>query len=121
MMRVLLMFAASVLLGTDHWDRFRGPNAAGTIEDAKIPLTFGPQEHVLWKLALPGAGNGSPVVWGNHVFLQASSADSKLRTLFCIDASNGKILWMRSVPGEAVTIRADSSSASSTPTVDGQA
>src|SRR5262249_53430539 len=120
--RSLVLFVSLALVtGADNWERFRGPNAQGTVDDANVPLAFGAKENVVWKVALPGTGNGSPVVWGNRLFLQSASTDSKLRTLHCIDTASGKILWERSVPGVPVTIRADSSSASSTPTVDGAA
>lgn len=102
------------------WDRFRGPNGSATTEDRTIPLTFGPKENVLWKIAVPG-GNSSPIVWGKFLFLHASSDDGKQRSLICVDASDGKTRWQKSVPAVPAKIRFDSSLASSTPTTDGSA
>ncbi len=118
---LLLLLALAGLAGADNWERFRGPNGTGTVDDKNIPLTFGTDENVLWKVALPGAGNSSPIVWGKRLFLQSASKDGKQRTLLCLDTTDGKILWQRSIPGVHVTIRADSSLASSTPTTDGEA
>ena len=59
----------------ENWDRFRGPNGRGVAADKNIPVAFGDTENVLWKLALPGLGNSSPVIWGKHLFLQSASAD----------------------------------------------
>src|SRR5262249_54807293 len=84
-------------------------------------VTFGPNENLVWKVTLTGPGNGSPVVWGRHLFLQAASNDGGLRTLVCLDTADGRIRWQRSVPGAPAKIRADSSLASSTPTTDGSA
>ncbi len=109
------------LAGADNWDRFRGPNGTGTTDDKEVPLTFGAHENVIWKVALPGAGNSSPVVWGNHLFLQSASNDGKLRSLLCLDTADGKIRWEKSIPAEFAKVRADSSLASSTPTTDGKA
>jgi outer membrane protein assembly factor BamB len=103
------------------WNRFRGPNGTGTTDDPDIPLTFGANENMIWKVALPGAGNSSPVVWGKHLFLQSASDDGKRRSLLCLDTANGTIRWQKSIPAESAKIRADSSLASSTPTTDGQA
>src|SRR5579859_6971959 len=103
------------------WNRFRGPNGAGASDDKDIPLTFGAKEKLTWKVALPGAGNSSPIVWGKHLFLQSASNDGKLRSLLCIDTADGKIRWQRSIPAGPARIRADSSLASSTPTTDGKA
>src|SRR5262245_6431076 len=79
------------------WERFRGPNAAGVSDDKNIPVTFGPKENMRWKIALPGSGNSSPIVWGDHLFLHAASADGKQRTLFCLDTADGKIRWQKSI------------------------
>jgi len=125
---VLSFCAADVLAGETakrpniaFWDRFRGPNGTGTSDDRDIPLTFGANENMIWKVALPGAGNSSPVVWGKYIFLHSASKDGKLRTLLCLDTSSGKIRWQRSIPAGPAKIRADSSLASSTPTTDGKA
>lgn len=107
--------------GADNWERFRGPHGAGISSDKNIPLTFGPQENVIWKVALPGAGNSSPIIWGQRLFLQSASKEGDLRTLFCLDTADGKIVWQQSIPGVTAKIRADSSLASSTPTTDGAA
>lgn len=104
-----------------NWERFRGPNGTGTSNDKNVPLTFGPGENILWKVELPGAGNSSPVVWDKYLFLHSASNDSKLRSLLCIDTTDGKIRWQKSIPATGAKIRADSSLASSTPTTDGKA
>ena len=68
------------------WPRFRGPNGTGVAEgalpeiDAKKPL---------WKTALPGKGNGSPIVAGGKVYLQTAAADGKSRALVCVNAADG--------------------------------
>jgi outer membrane protein assembly factor BamB len=103
------------------WDRFRGPNGTGTADEKDIPLTFGANENMVWKVALPGAGNSSPVVWGKHLFLQSASNDGRQRSLLCLDTADGKIRWQKSIPAVSAKIRADSSLASSTPTTDGKA
>ncbi|MSQ96770.1 MAG: hypothetical protein EXR98_19750 [Gemmataceae bacterium] len=122
---VLSFCAANVLAGETakqaNWERFRGPNGAGTSDDKAIPFKFGANENIIWKVALPGAGNSSPIVWGKHLFLQSTSNDGKLRSLLCLDTADGKIRWQKSIPAGTAKIRADSSLASSTPTTDGEA
>jgi outer membrane protein assembly factor BamB len=124
MSRLCLLFAlcllSSLVRAGDHWERFRGPNASGVADDSNVPVQFG-KENVLWKTPLPGTGNGSPVVWGERVFIHAASADGKQRLLLCLDARDGKLLWTRAIPARKAKIRYDSSLASSTPTTDGEA
>jgi outer membrane protein assembly factor BamB len=105
----------------DFWDRFHGPNGTGTSDDKEIPVKFGPNENMIWKVALPGVGNSSPIVWGKNLFLQSASKNGKQRSLLCLDTADGKIRWQKSIPAAFAKIRADSSLASSTPTTDGQA
>src|SRR5437588_1490092 len=82
--------------GVASWDRFRGPNGTGTSDDSDVPLKFGAGESVVWKVALPGLGNSSPVVWGDHLFLQSASNDGKQRSLLCLDTADGGVRWQKS-------------------------
>jgi outer membrane protein assembly factor BamB len=122
-MPTFIVLFAMLFAGTpaDNWERFRGPNGTGVVADKNIPVEFGANKNIVWKTSLEGVGNSSPIVWGNRLFLHATSKDGKTRSLLCIDTANGKTLWERSVPGLHVTIRPDSSFASSTPTTDGSA
>jgi outer membrane protein assembly factor BamB len=122
---VLPALAGCLIAGTAlaaNWERFRGPNASGVAADKDVPVKFGEKENVLWKVPIPGKGNSSPVVWGDRVFLQTASKDAKQRTLVCLDADTGKVVWQRSIPGVKPnhSVRPDSSLASSTPTTDGE-
>ena len=76
-----------------HWAQWRGPSGQGIVDDARVPLTWNENENVLWKTKLPGAGNSSPIVWGERIFLTASSEDGNERTVLCVRASDGKLLW----------------------------
>ena len=104
-----------------HWNRFRGPNGTGTSDDKSVPLKFAANENIAWKVALPGSGNASPIVWGTNLFLHSASKDGKSRSLLCFDTVDGAIRWQKDIPGQPVKIRSDSSLASSTPTTDGKA
>src|ERR1043166_5084710 len=85
-----------------RWERFRGPNGTGTSADKNIPLTFGAKENLLWRVAVPGAGNSSPLVWAKLLFLQSASKDGKQRSLFCFDATDGTLRWQATIPGQSV-------------------
>ncbi len=61
----------------DHWPRFRGANAMSVAEDdPRLPLRWGKDENVLWKIEVPGLGWSSPVIWGNRVFLTSVVCDA---------------------------------------------
>jgi len=56
----------------ENWPRFRGPNGSRVAAGAKIPAGWSDSNY-RWKIDLPGIGHGSPVVWGDRVFLLAAS------------------------------------------------
>jgi len=53
-----------------EWPQFRGPNASGVSDAAKLPAEFGPDRNVVWKTPMP-PGNSSPAIAGDKIFLTA--------------------------------------------------
>ena len=113
----LLCGAAGAVSDGAEWSRFRGPNGTGTVDDKNVPVQWG-DPSVLWKVAIPGQGNSSPVVWNDKVFLQTAPS-GKERALLCLDARTGKTLWSKSAPGAAFrTLHKKNTLSSATPAVD---
>jgi outer membrane protein assembly factor BamB len=115
-----LLWLSSWRSAAAPWPRFRGPNGTGASTDQQIPVHWTEENGVLWKIALPGVGNSSPIVWGDRLFLETASKDCKERALLCINVPDGKILWSRTAPGHRATTHAKNSLASSTPATDGE-
>jgi outer membrane protein assembly factor BamB len=112
--------ATASLAQAGNWPRFRGPNGSGIAPDKDIPVHWTEQDGVLWKTAVPGTGNSSPVIWGDFLFLQSARANGGERLLLCLRVSDGKILWTQAVPGGPAHKHAKNSWASSTPATDGE-
>ena len=68
--------ALAALCSGAEWSQFRGPNAAGVADAAKLPVQFGPAKNVIWKTPLP-PGHSSPVIWGHRIFLTAAEGGSR--------------------------------------------
>jgi outer membrane protein assembly factor BamB len=100
-----------------EWTRFRGPNGSGQSEATTIPTVWKPAEE-LWKVELPGAGNSSPVLWGDRIFLLSANPEDGTRYIHCHSAIDGKLLWQRDYPSETHHIHQFNTLASSTPAVD---
>src|SRR6185312_6180378 len=98
-LRSALAAALALLLVTtaaaDNWPRFRGPNGTGVSADKDVPVKWDEGSGLLWKVALPGLGNSSPVIWGDRLFVLASPRGGRERQLLCLSASTGKQLWAR--------------------------
>jgi outer membrane protein assembly factor BamB len=102
------------------WPRFRGPNGDGVSSDPSIPVAFKEGDGILWKVALPGKGNSSPVISRGKLFTQSASADGSERLLLCLDAATGKTFWTSKLPGAHTKAHAHNTLASSTPAADGE-
>jgi outer membrane protein assembly factor BamB len=117
-----LAACAAVAVGTAgaaDWSRFRGPNGTGVAADKGIPVKWTARD-VAWKRELPGAGNSSPVIWGDRLFVQSASGDGRERYLICLGAADGKVIWSRTVPGAKAAMNPKNTWASSTPATDGE-
>ncbi len=51
-----------------HWPQWRGPEFTGMASMA-VPVEFGDNHHVKWKVPVAGRGFSTPVIWGDRVFL----------------------------------------------------
>lgn len=121
---VLAAVACAALLAlpatASDWPRFRGPNGTGVSADSGIPVEFGEKQNLRWKVEIPGAGNSSPIVSKQKIFLQAASADGAERTLICLDLATGKIVWKKPAPGVTARTHAKNTLASCTAAADGE-
>jgi|GEM_PF-2998971 len=104
---------------TPPWPQFRGPGGNASAVGQSIPLTFGPEKNVLWKVALP-SGHSSPCIWGDRIFL-TGHVGTTLK-MICVQRTDGKILWERerTVSKLLTYEHVAGSPANSTPATDGQ-
>jgi len=80
-----------------HWPRFRGPQGTGHSADTNLPVEWD-ADSVVWKTELKGQGQSSVVNWGNQMFVTSSNESGNERYLICLDKTDGKVLWEKSVP-----------------------
>lgn len=116
---LILSLAACASARAENWPRFRGPNGTGIALNQNIPMQWSGTKNVLWKTALPGRGNSSPIIWGDRIFLQ-TAPDDKERQMICLNAANGAIRWQTTIAGGRARTHKKNSLASSTPATDGE-
>ena len=108
--------------GMKFWPRWRGPSGQGLATGTGYPDTWSPTQGVLWKTPVPGTGNSSPIVWGDHIFVTSSYEGGRKLSLLAYRRSDGRLLWETPAPAG----RTDSGAhyknghASSTPATDGR-
>ena len=99
-----------------NWPSFRGANADGIARGATTPESWDVEKlkNVQWKIAIPGLGHSSPIIWGNKLFVTTAVNESKTAPLkvglygdpgsaddddiqqwriLCLDKRTGKVLW----------------------------
>jgi outer membrane protein assembly factor BamB len=55
-----------------NWHHWRGPHATGVAVDAQPPTTWSETENIRWKVAIPGTGHASPIIWEDKIFIQTA-------------------------------------------------
>jgi outer membrane protein assembly factor BamB len=102
----------------DNWPQWRGAKLDSHSAETGLPVEFGKEQNLLWRVELPGPGGSSPVVWEKQVFVTTAAGD-KLE-LLAFDLS-GKQLWSAPLDGENRKLRMDSANyAAPSPLTDGE-
>jgi len=109
-----------------NWHQWRGPYMTGVSPDGDPALEWSETKNVKWKIAIPGKGHATPIIWEDQIFIltavetdkegQAQVQDSEstrgrgmplTRTtkihdfvVLAIDRNDGKILWQKTVKQE---------------------
>ena len=101
------------------WGQWRGPLATGVGPKADPPIEWSETKNVRWKVEVPGRGSGTPVVWGDRVFLLTaipsgrtgaashepqggkSPRDPHQFKLLAYDRKTGTLAWERTAREEA--------------------
>lgn len=127
-----------------NWPQWRGPLGTGAAPGASPPLEWSEIKNVRWRVALPGLGHSSPIVWQDRIFLTtaipfgeemkprfsgAPGAHDNLPVTqqhrfvaLAVDRGTGELLWQmqlkESLPHEGAHYTA--SLASQSPVTDGE-
>ena len=103
-----------------YWPQWRGPSGQGTVKGTGYVDTWSDTQNVLWKVQVPGSGNSSPIVWGDHLFLVTSYDNGARKSIVAFSRRDGKQLWEAFAPqAEAEYSNPKNGHASGTPTTDG--
>src|SRR6516165_264488 len=52
-----------------NWPQWRGPLGTGVAPGAQPPIEWSETKNIRWKIAVPGKGHSTPIVWGERIFL----------------------------------------------------
>lgn len=113
---VMILHTVSVAFA-DNWPQWRGPFLNGTSNEKNLPVKWGVEENIAWKLPMPGLSGATPIIWGDKIFLNVAEGDDLF--LWCVDKKQGTVLWKRRLGGGNVKMRKQNMSSPS-PVTDGK-
>lgn len=102
-----------------NWPQWRGTGWTSHSDSRGLPVEFGPDRNLAWKVDLPGPAGSSPVVWEGNVWLTSVDADDRTLLLLCI-GPDGQERWRRQLGGRNRNSRDGANSAAPSPCTDGQ-
>lgn len=138
--------AVNSYASADDWGHWRGPDGNSVAKNANPPIEWSDSNNVKWKIAIPGKGSGSPVIWGDKLYVvtgisEGGAAEEAPRdrrdrrrrrggarptktkfVLMCFDRNDGKKLWEK-VAAEATPhqgVHSTNNFASASPCTDGE-
>jgi outer membrane protein assembly factor BamB len=108
--------------GAKYWPRWRGPSGQGYVAPGKYANTWAPSRNVKWRVAVPGTGNSSPIVWGDRIYVTTAQNSGAKLSLLAFNRADGKQLWETVVPTDGVieSVHQKNGHASATPVTDGR-
>jgi outer membrane protein assembly factor BamB len=108
-----------------YWPQWRGPLATGASPHGNPPVEWSESKNVRFKVEIPGLGKGTPVIWGERIYLttaiptdETASADSVAQprasggfrhpavkpatrvhryAVLALDRATGKTVWQKTV------------------------
>lgn len=99
-----------------NWHQWRGPFAGGVAPHADPPIHWDSDTNIKWKIAIPGEGSATPIVWEDRLFVVSAIetdrvadnppvADPRAKTIpppnvfqfavICLDRKTGDEIWRR--------------------------
>ena len=93
---LVLLLSVPASRGVDpssDWASWRPVNGNNEIPAGDYPVTWNAEKHVAWKIDLPEAGNSTPIVKGDKIFVTQAVTEGKKRGIMCFRSTNGKLLW----------------------------
>jgi outer membrane protein assembly factor BamB len=102
--------------GEENWPQWRGPNFNGSSAAKDLPDKLS-KDDALWSTPIPGHSNGTPIVFGDQIFVTSYTP-----RLICYSLSkkDGKILWEKEISDVSYIRQGKNDSATPSPVTDGK-
>ncbi len=122
MKQLHVLLAGMVCASMTHaanWPQWRGPEFNGATTEASLPEKFNKTENVAWVAPMPGPSGSTPIIFGDHVFINSIDVQKKSRVAISLDRKTGKPRWQQDL-GPGINQDDKSNFSSPSPVTDGQ-
>jgi outer membrane protein assembly factor BamB len=88
----LVGFAAQSVGANENWPQWRGPTGNGISDSKNLPTTWSLEknENIVWKTELPSWSGGTPIIWGDHIFVTSPSKKNEAGQAVAASPDAGK-------------------------------
>ncbi len=114
----VLLAAGAGVAEAENWPAWRGPTGDGVSTETNLPVEWDTERNIAWKLPLPTWSGSTPIVWGDHIFLNVAVDDENIE-LWRLDRDTGQPVWKRHLSGGNRRLRKQNMSSPS-PVTDGE-
>ncbi len=96
-MSKVLLLISFLLLGSwsvlaADWPQFRGPDGQGHSSEKDLPLEWGEDKNIVWKVPIPGLGWSSPVIQEDQIWLTTALGEGRSLRALSLHRKDGRIL-----------------------------
>jgi len=114
---VALLLVSFAVIHADNWPQWRGPGLNGVSNEKNLPVKWTTEENVAWKVPMPGYSGSTPIIWRDRIFLNVADGDNLF--VWCLNKTNGEVLWKKPLGGGNVKMLKQNMSSPS-PVTDGR-
>src|SRR4051794_16786444 len=88
---VLILLSLLANTRAADWPCFRGSDGLGVSSETGLPVEWGKDKNVAWRIAIPGKGASAPIIVGDRIYVTTQTEDLGLHIL-AIDRKNGTVI-----------------------------
>ncbi len=67
------LLPVGIATSQENWPQWRGPEQNGVSRSVDLPVSWSLEKNIVWKTPLPSWSGGTPVIWGDRIFVTSPS------------------------------------------------
>ena len=114
---ILVLLCVTTASAAESWPNWRGPTQNGVAAGKGFPTEWSNSKNVKWKVALPGKGSSTPIVWEDRIVV-TYGVDGE-NVVACYDRA-GQPLWKHHLGKEVAGKHKKATGSNPSPVTDGE-